>query len=149
MSKSKFAIGIVIVLALVFGVKAFMTSRQSDETLVRKALTEAIKASKEGRPGGVMDYLSDQLKLNNQEPGRRQIADFIKNSHPEIEVQNADPVIRESERTAQINSEVRVKFSLPGGMAVDKSIPNVTMKFQREDSRVWLIIPSKQWRLVQ
>jgi hypothetical protein len=150
MSKSKFAIGVVIVLLAIVGLKAVMTMNgPSDQVLVRQALTEAIKASKEGRAGGVMDYLSDQLKLNDQSPERRQIAEFIKNSHPDISVEHPDPVVREGDGTAQINSPVAIKFSLPMGATIDKTIPNVTMKFEREDARTWLVIPTKQWRLVE
>ncbi len=150
MSGSKWLLGFLLLILVVFGIKAVMTMNgPSDEKLVQQALAESIKASREGRPGGVMEYLSDSLKLNDQEPGKRQIADFIKNSHPDISVSDTEPVIRQSEGTAQINSPVRIKLSFPGGASVDKTIPNVTMKFQREDARVWLVIPTKQWRLVE
>jgi len=145
----KWLLVVVGLLVVVVGVKAFLTMRgPSDDVLVKQALDEAIKASKEGRPGGVMDYLSDSLTINAESPTRRKIADFIKQSHPEIQVQNSEPVIRESEGTAQINSPVHIKLTMPlGGSTVERTIPNVTLRFQREDAREWLIIPTRQWRL--
>ncbi len=149
MSKSKLFIGIVVVLLAIVGIKVVMTlNGPSDAKLIQQALAESIKASREGRPGGVMDYLSDKLKINNDEPGRRQVADFIKNSHPDVEVADTTPVIREVDGTAQINSSIHLKMSMLGNN-VDQTIKNVTLKFQREDAKEWLIIPTKQWRLVE
>lgn len=148
MSKKLIA-GVLVLLIVVFGVKVLLTlNGPSDSKLVQEALASAVKASKEGRPGGVMDYLSDSLKLNEQSPARTQIADFIRRAHPDIEVQHPEPVVSQEQGTAQINSPVRLQISFPGSSGIDTTIPNVTMKFQREDAREWLFIPTKKWRLV-
>ena len=32
---------------------------------------------------------------------------------------------------------------------MEREIPNVTIRFKREDSRQWLIFPTKQWRVTE
>lgn len=117
-----------------------------DKQLVRQALADSIKASKEGRPGGVMDKISNKLTVNDTEVGQMgNIANFIKQSRPDVEVLTPDPVILGDE--ARITSPVKVSMSLPGGAGFDRTIDNVILIFAKEDSMTWLIFPSKQWRL--
>lgn len=139
---------IVVALIAVRVVMSF--NGPSDEQLVRDALAESIKASKEGRAGGVIDYLSDKLTINGMDVGgdKRQILQYIKNSRPDITVSQPDPVVNGSE--ARITSPVTVKFSGPLGTGdFNQSIDNVTLVFAKEDSMKWLVIPSKQWRLTE
>lgn len=134
---------------LLIGVRFAIGSRGPDDAkLIQEALQESIRASHEGRPGGVLEYLSEQFKINQESPTGRQIADFIRNNKPDIEVPNTTPVIRAQEGTAFITSPVRVKVSFLG-QNFDQTVENVTMKFQREDAREWLIFPTKKWRLVE
>ena len=95
-----------------------------------------------------MDKLSDNLKLNDQsvEGNKSQIYRFIRDSKPEVEVQNSEPVI--SGDSATITSPVRLKMNFLG-QSFDQTIPNVTMIFRKEDARDWLIFPTRQWRLQQ
>jgi len=137
----------VAVLVVLLGVKVLMSlGGGDDKALVREALTESIKASKEGRPGGVMDKISDKLTVNNEQVASMgQISSWIKNSKPDIEVLTQDPVIMGDE--AQITSPVKVKLSLPGGNDFDKTIEGVTLIFAKESATDWMIIPTKKWRL--
>jgi hypothetical protein len=136
------AAALVVVRFVVFA------ERKDDATLIREALAESILASKEGRPGGVMDKISEQFKLNDQQPGVRQIADIIRKNKPDVQVLKPDPVVNESQGTAQIYSPVKLSLSFLN-QNFDTEIPNVTIKFKREDSRQWLIFPAKQWRVTE
>jgi uncharacterized protein YjeT (DUF2065 family) len=138
-------LGVVIVL---IGIRIVMgLAPQDDKKLIKEALAESIKASREGRPGGVMDKISTKLTVNNEQFSRSQIANVIRDSKPEIEVTQQDPVVMGDE--AQITSPVRLKLSAPIGKAVafDGTIKDVTLIFAKESATDWLIIPTTKWRL--
>ncbi len=116
----------------------------SDSKLIQDALKEAIKASKEGRPGGVLDKLSDTFKVNAQEPGQRTVADFVKHSHPDIALSNSTPVIDGD--TATITSDVVVTVDFLNQKQTINAL-GVKMVFKKEDTRDMLIFPAKKWHL--
>jgi hypothetical protein len=139
---------VAVILVVLVGVRVLMSlgGGGDDKKLVREALVESIKASKEGRPGGVMDKISDKLTVNSEQVASMgQISNWIKNSKPDIEVVQQDPVILGDE--AQITSPVKVKLSLPGGNNFDRTIEGVTLVFAKESATEWLFIPTKKWRL--
>jgi hypothetical protein len=138
---------IAAILVVLVGIRAItMLGGADDKTLVREALDESIKASKEGRPGGVMDKISEKLTVNDQQVASMgMIANWIKNSKPDVNVLKRDPVIMGE--TAQITSPVRVQLSLPGGSNFDQTIDGVTLVFAKENATEWLIIPTSKWRL--
>jgi hypothetical protein len=149
MSGKKAALILLSLAVVLVGARlAFFGGSKDDASLIREALAESIKASKEGRPGGVLDKLSEKFTVNNEEPGKKNVADFVRKSKPEIVVTKPDPVVNESEGTAQINSPVHLNFNFLG-QKYDAEVPNVTIRFAREDSRQWLIFPSKQWRVTE
>jgi hypothetical protein len=125
----------------------FVTGGQrSDEELIRLALAESIEASREGRPGGVMDHLSDQFMINEQSPGTRvQIAKFIRDSKPEVEVLDPNPVVHGD--TAEIVSPVRIQVNY-FAFSADETIPDVRLQFEREEGRRFVFFPARKWRLV-
>ena len=135
------------ILVLLVGIRVIMSmGKVDDKQLVREALQESIEASKEGRPGGVMDKISDKLRVNNQQvASMNQIANWIRDSKPDVEVTQQDPVIIGDE--AQITSPVRVKLTLPGGAGFDQTIQDVTLIFAKESATEWLVIPTRKWRL--
>jgi hypothetical protein len=140
---------VAAILVVLVGVRVVMgLAPQDDKKLVREALAESIKASKEGRPGGVMDKISDKLVING-EPivSNPQIANWIRNSKPDIVVEKPDPVIVGDE--AQITSPVRVTLANPigTGNAMDRTVSDVTLVFVKESATQFLIIPTTKWRL--
>ena len=139
---------VAAILVVLVGVRVVMgLAPQDDKKLVREALAEAIKASREGRPGGVMDKISDNLNVNGDPVRKGQVMNWIRNSKPDVTVEKQDPVIIGEE--AQITSPVQVKLKLPigNGIAFDRTIDNVTMVFAKESATDWLIIPTTRWRL--
>ncbi len=137
-------------LVIVIGGRAIYSAMnpQSDTTLIKEALAESIKASREGRPGGVMDKLSDNITYNGTNEGgnSREIARYIKNSKPDVAVDNDEPEIHGNEAT--IVSPVTLTVSVMG-QAMDRRIKDVTLTFKKEDDREWLIFPVKRWKLAE
>lgn len=136
------------ILVLLVGVRVIMgLAPADDKKLISEALAESIKASKEGRPGGVMDKISNKFTVNNERFGNRQISDVIRDMKPDVEVVKPDPVVIGDE--AQITSPVRLKVGLPigNGTAFDQTIQGVTLVFAKESATEWLIIPTTKWRL--
>lgn len=136
---------LLLVLVVVVRVGTGLANRPNDNQLIQAALADAIKASKEGRPGGVVELFSRNLKVNNVDvdANRGQIVDFIRNQKPDVTVTNATPQISGDE--ARIVSPVQLDMGLLGKRSMD----NVTMIFHREDSTEFLIVPTKTWRLVE
>jgi hypothetical protein len=117
---------------------------QNDQEMIRDALAQSIKDSKDGKAGSLMDLLSDKFKVNGTQESQHDIARLVKQWRPDITVDSEDPIV--SGDTAKIISTVHLKVSLPGG-EIDKDVPNVTFTFQREDSSKFLVIPTKKWKL--
>ena len=142
-------IPMAVIVLLVGGKFILMSANKADDsTLVKQALTESIKASREGRPGGVMDKLSEHLKFNGQsEAGNeRDIARFIRQSKPDVTVEKIDPVVTGDE--AKIVSPVTISMGLLGN-SMSQTLKKVTITFHREDDREWLIFPVKRWKLAE
>ena len=151
-SKAKMWLTLLIVAALGVGF-LFVASRDSrpDDVLVREALDESIRASKEGRPGGVLDYISDSITFNDI-PGvqKRDIARMVRENKPEVTLTNQTVTVNGD--SAEIVADVRVVGKIgigPVSTAFDYPLKGVQMTFRKEDSRKYLIIPSKKWRLTQ
>lgn len=138
---------VAAVVVVLIGVRVIMSlNGPDDKTLVREALTESIKASKEGRPGGVMDKISNKLTVNGDERfSSGQIIQFIKDAKPNVTVLRPEPIVTGDE--ARITSPVTLNVSMPGGNEINQKLDNVTLIFEKEDAMTWLVIPSKQWRL--
>ncbi|HVT12329.1 MAG TPA: hypothetical protein VHE55_08675 [Fimbriimonadaceae bacterium] len=122
-----------------------IANRPDDKTQIRQALAEAIKASKEGRSGSVIDLLSEHFKVNGEQPGFGQVAKLIKESHPDIVVDDTDPVV--SGDSAQITSSVKVTGTFFGGGQQSFSFKDVQLYFKKESAMDWLIFPTTKWRL--
>ena len=107
-------LGIVIVFAVGGRMILSVLNPPNDLALIKTALADSIKATKEGRPGGVMDKLSVNLKFNGEsESGNRnEIARYIRNSRPEVTVEQIEPVVTGDE--ARIVSPVDLKIGLLG-----------------------------------
>ncbi len=118
----------------------------SDRTLIDQALAESIQAGKEGRPGGVLEYLSQSFTFNSDQiVDRRQVADFIRKAKPEVTLGTIDPEIKGDR--AEVTTSAHVKVS-GLGMSIDRQIPKVTIELKRESAVKWLVFPSSQWRVV-
>ncbi|HWD41121.1 MAG TPA: hypothetical protein VG944_19895 [Fimbriimonas sp.] len=141
---------IVGVLAILVAVRIglSMASRPSDQEQIRKALDDSIKASKEGRPGGVMDLMSNHLTYNEQDTSSAmgQVAQVIKKQRPDVTVDDETASI--SGDNAQITSPVDLTLEFLGQKRTFH-IKDVVLKFHKEPATEWLVIPTTQWKLVE
>ncbi len=141
------AVGITLVIGgLALIGFALLMRRPDDRTLILESLKESILASKEGRSGSVLEYLSKDIKLNGTELfNRGEVAKFIKNAQPEVEVVNAEPVIDGDE--AIIESPVRVKMKVAVFTAPAFEV-DAKIRFRREIGHEYLVVPVTRWRIV-
>ncbi|MEZ0326760.1 MAG: hypothetical protein ACAH95_12735 [Fimbriimonas sp.] len=150
MKLNKPLIWIIVAVIAIVGIRVAISALNApnDQEQIQLALKESIKASKEGRPGGVMDKLSVNLKLNDLDTSgnRNQIANYIRQNQPDVTVVDPRAVITGDE--AQIKSPVQLSMSLPG-MKVERQLEDVTLVFRREDDRAYLIFPTKKWKLAE
>lgn len=116
----------------------------NDQVLIAQALEDSLQAGKEGRPGGVLEILSRKFRINEQEPGRFDIAKFVRENKPDVNVLNKSAVV--SGDTARIETPVEVKVSFLN-QKFDQRIENVTLIFEKEDAYRYLVIPTRTWKL--
>lgn len=136
-----------LILVLVLGRIAIgFINQPDDKTLIMTALKEAQKASKEGKPGGVLDLLSRDLEVNAQEASgfRGEAAKYIRNMKPDVEFQDADPQI--NGENARLETSAKMKIGMLG-ISREINIPQVTINLVKEESREWLLIPVKSWKI--
>lgn len=149
MAETKKVVGVCFALAFVLiGAKVglSMMNAKDDKTLINEAVQNAIKASKDGKPGGVLDFLSTKVKFNNSElsTGRGEVANFIKNSKPEFEFSNLDPQVFDTNARIETSAKMKVGV-LNFQQSVD--VPKVIIHLEKEEDREWLIIPHRTWRI--
>ena len=147
-TKAFMILGIVIVFAVGGRMILSVLNPPNDLALIKTALADSIKATKEGRPGGVMDKLSVNLKFNGEsESGNRnEIARYIRNSRPEVTVEQIEPVVTGDE--ARIVSPVDLKIGLLG-VNKEAHLKEVTIVFKKEEDHEWLFFPSQKWKVAE
>jgi hypothetical protein len=145
----KIGIGLAVLLIALGAIRlGFFSKGPSDSELIRTAMNDAVVAAKEGRAGPVLDFLSDQVTLNDMmTPTKTQIANYIRQNKPEVVVKAEEPVV--SGDSASMVTEVHVVVPVPGGSAYSQNFKNVTLLFKREAGVQWLILPAKAWRLTK
>lgn len=134
-----------LVVGLVLGRLAFEMFQPVDEKQrIRDALARSIQDSREGKPGGVLDLLSQNLVVNTQEfsANRQQIANFVREQKPRVEIPNDEPQFIGDQ--ARIVSPVTIDAGLFGSRQLDQ----VTLIFRKELAPKWGIIPDHRWQLV-
>lgn len=144
MNRGKVAVLLfVAVAALATIARLTLFQDKSDREMIQAALQESIEAGKEGRPGSVVDLLSNQFEVNGYQPGSREVSRVVKQFKPDVEVLNPVPVVDGD--TASMKSPVRLSITMPMKQSFD--IQDVKFSFEKEPATQWLIFPSKKWRL--
>lgn len=138
-------VGIIFaILAVVVVAVPLLTPQPSDKIQIQNALKEAIKAGKEGRPGSALELLSRNFSVNSETYGTgRNVAKFIKDAKPDIELASTEPLINGD--TATIEGPATVSLSIP---KMSAELASIKLEFQKEDSKRWLIFPAHDWKLV-
>ncbi len=135
-------------MAAIVLVLGFLASRPkgTDSDQVKVALEDSIKASREGRPGGVLDKLSAAFQVNDQSVSSGQVANAIKRFQPAIDVDKPSPVVTED--TAHVISPMKVTLNVMGHSS-EYTVNNVDIEFHREIGNKWLIYPVSTWHMTQ
>jgi len=146
-SKNAAIVGIAC-LALAGGIWLVFSPGPSDQEQIKEALAKSIKASREGRPGGVLELLSSNFKVNNTEysTSSTNFTNAIRNYKPDLKVANTTPAISGDQAT--IISDVTLDASILS-MHKTVDIPQATFTFHKESGTKWGLIPSKDWKLDQ
>ena len=131
---------VLVVVAMGFGIFGGPT----DEQMIKTALDEAILASKEGRPGGVLELISQKFEVNDEQYGTRDIAKTIKDLKPNVEIEQPTPTITGD--SATIVSPVKLAVSFP---PMGTKLSQVTIRFAKENGLKWLVFPTKKWRMIK
>ncbi|MBV6457774.1 MAG: hypothetical protein HONBIEJF_00894 [Fimbriimonadaceae bacterium] len=140
-----------IVAVVVAAVITFFGFRgPSDRELIDQAITESTRAGREGRPGGVLEYLSKSLKVNQIEysGSRFDISRFVRESRPDVQLDNRVVEVDEAAGTAIVTASAKVSASIFGMGEISREIDKVRVHLERQDSRKWLLFPAKIWRIV-
>lgn len=140
-------LGVLIGLAALLGAALFLLGRgPSDRELILRALEESVRAGKEGRAGGVLEYLSESFTINRLDPGSRgDISRFVREARPDVTVLRPEPIVRGD--TATITSPVRVKLSARF-LEFDRTFDNVIIRFRKETGTRYGILPTRNWKIV-
>ncbi len=150
MKLNKPLIWIIVAVVALVGIRIALSAMNApnDQQQIQLALAQSIQASKEGRPGGVMDKLSVNLKLNDIDTSgnRNQIAKYIRENQPDVTVIDKTAVVTGDE--AQIKSPVQLSLNFLG-QTMERQLEDVTLVFRREDDRAYLIFPTKRWKLAE
>ena len=140
--------GIVLLLA-VGKIGLGFLNQPDDKTLITEAIKEAQKASKEGRPGGVLDFLDiPQLKVNEVEAAgaSKDIANYVKNMKPDIEFTKIEPIITGDDARIETTAKVKIGVAM---FTRDMKLPNVVINLKKEVDHEWLFIPKKSWKITE
>ena len=129
-------------------VSLFFATTPTDRDLIRQAIEESTEASREGRPGGVLDYLSRSLTFNGMEVrvDRGEIAKYVRLSRPDITFGEFEPVIEGD--LATIEADVRIKMDFQS-RRLDETVPGVQVRLARESGLRWLVLPGDRWRITE
>lgn len=114
---------------------------------IRKAIAESIKASKDGRPGGVLDHVSVDLRINESSiGGARDISDFVRKFKPDVEIPQVDPKVFTD--SAQINTPIKLTLGMFGARQ-SYDLKDVIITMKKEEDRMWLVFPSHTWKVAE
>ena len=115
--------------------------KTNDSDQIKVALLSAVKASKEGRAGGVVEYLASNVQVNGQKYDvNRQFTSFIRQYHPDITLGSLEPKINGDHATLTTDLQISI-------LKNTATLPGVTFTFEKEHDTKWLIFPSQDWKV--
>lgn len=132
-----------------------VVNKPNDETQILNALEEMRVASIEGRPGGVLEYISDSIQLpvgtEDQWFGRSpkaEIARFLRQAEIRS-VEIKEPKVEVYGELAQVTCSVTADLSYPMIGDASLAFDDVVIEFRREESRRLFVVPDSTWRVVR
>lgn len=142
--------GLALLGLIVVNVVGVFLERRSDEEQIRMALEEMRRASLEGRPGGVLEWVSRSFQTPiagewDYRSPRQALADALRRSDVEaLTVENVQVEVMGD--SARVRCEVRARISYIQ-QEVMFSGP-LELEFRREVHRRLLVIPERRWMVV-
>lgn len=124
---------------------------RTDKEQIVSALDDSVAASKEGRPGGVLDLMSEQFEISGLgKISRNWVAKQIRENKPEVSFTRETIEITGDRAEMTADASLRLKVNLgPVSKDLSPSMQGVKLIFRKEDVRKFLIVPSKVWKLVE
>lgn len=145
---------VALLVLVVINIVAVM-NKPNDETQILQALEEMRVASVEGRPGGVLEYISDSIELPTQPEDqwmgrspKAQIARFLRQADIRS-VEISDTKVELHGELAQVACSVRADLTYPAFGDVPIAFDRVVIEFRREASRRLFVVPDSTWRVVR
>jgi hypothetical protein len=118
----------------------------SDRALIQQTMDEALRASREGRPGGVLENLSRSIRYNDMPlDNPQEVAEFIRNGRPDVTVADMSPDIQGGMATIESPVTVSLRY---GPLPMTQTLPKVRFTLRKEVGTRWLVVPAPKWRLV-
>lgn len=142
--KWKIGLALLVVLAFVGKWVSITFFGPSDQEQIQTALKLGIEASRKGQAGSVVDKLARSFKVNGTNVSLGKVADFIRQSSPELIVDPAKASIVENE--ARLITPVTIKASYLG-FSYNGKVKDVEFVFKKTDAMAWLVIPTHKWEL--
>lgn len=152
----------VLTVALIYGVlvvvNAIDVSRKgSDQDQIRRAVEEMRQASLDGREGGVLKYISNAFRLDDEFSGtpnpfssdKTRVADFIRNATVDSLQMNVESVDIQ-DGLALANVPVSGKLSFPPLLnGFEFNFPDMQIEFRKENRKRLLIVPDPTWAVIR
>ena len=143
----KIIVSLFLLAALLIGLKITLAKAPTDEELIVAALHDAIKASREGRPGGVLEYLAEPFKINDTIPGTKlTIGQFVRDARPKITIDREVPVVNGD--LATLESPASADFTYLGNKQ-NMQFKNVSIEFRKRHTTRFGVIPVTDWEIYE
>ncbi|MCX7992725.1 MAG: nuclear transport factor 2 family protein [Fimbriimonadales bacterium] len=156
MNRTKLAIGLGVIVALLIGVRVFLmlgTPKEVDpRTRIQQMFAQGKQAFENEDIEGMLDLISDDFHWGgmNKQQLRYQLAQFFKQSDApraelgelQIEIFAGRILVRTTVRATWRDSNA------PGG-TTSQDLGVVEFEFRKFPQRKWLIIPYEDWQLVR
>ncbi|MCW5938294.1 MAG: hypothetical protein KF884_07915 [Fimbriimonadaceae bacterium] len=137
---------IVLAVLAVAGV-AFQIFRTgpSDQEAITQAVADAVRASREGQPGGVLEHLSRSLTYNDVPVSERgELAKFIRDSRPQVVFDSTRALIEGDRAVIQTGAQIDLRL---GPVPLSQRIDKVKIVLGKETGFRFLVVPTPKWRI--
>ena len=123
----------------------YFATAPSDEELIDQAIKDSVIASKEGKPGGVLDHLSRSLTFNGMPVSdRSEIAKYVRLARPDVVFGPYTPVVEGDSATVRADVAVKIQFQ---SLQMDQTVRGVEVELARETGFRWVVFPASKWRI--
>ena len=125
----------------------FVVTAPSDEDLIRQAIAESSRASSEGKPGGVLEYIDPAFLFNNNPSfDRNEIAKAVRLAKPQVEFSSFEPVVEGDEATVVADVKVKLDYF---SFNIDENLPGVEVRLKKTTGVRWLVFPGTKWKITE